>query len=148
MNYRILFSFAFILMTLTACLTSQPTAQGVPYQLAKNYFVANTLGDGPLSNPIIDNQNQFSSMFGMATTMGENGKPTAIDFDKQFVIALVGKVTDQPETFTVQKLEKKKSGLELYYKVSTTAKQSYTSQSAALLIIDRAYLQPIKLIKE
>ena len=42
----------------------------------------------------------------MATVMGANGKPTPIDFNKQFVIAVINNETDISTSFTPIKLEK------------------------------------------
>ena len=141
MNPRILANYLLIACLLCVCTFSRATSKRIPYTLAKNYFVLNTVGDGPLSDPVIDNKARFDSLFGMATSMYENGNPTPIDFNKQFVIALVGKVTNQPELYTIKKLEQKKSCLLVTCRVKTMKKQSYTSQSLQLLIIDRKYLQ-------
>ena len=137
------FSFLFFvgLLTIVGCKAFTFTSNRVPYTLAKNYFVLNTVGDGPLSDPVITTRERFDSLFGMATSMYENGNPTPIDFNKQFVIALVGKVTDQPEQYTIKKVEQKKSYLLVTCRVLTLKKQSYTSQSLQLLIVDRKYLQ-------
>lgn len=138
---RILANLLIIICLLGISLDCRAASKPVPYTLAKNYFVLNTVGDGPLSDPVITTRERFDSLFGMATSMYENGNPTPIDFNKQFVIALVGKVTDQPEQYTVKKVEQKKSYLLVTCKVKTLKKQSYTSQGLQLLIIDRKYLQ-------
>ena len=52
----------------------------VSYILAANYFVKNTVNQ--LDNPKIETAEKFNEIFGMATTMGKEGKPTEIDFSK------------------------------------------------------------------
>ncbi len=148
MNKRLVIFIALLLLAFASCIPSKQGATQVPFKVANNYFVSNAVGDGPLANPIIESQNQFNSLFGMATTMGENGKPTPINFDQQFVIALVGKVTDKPETYTVTCLANDKEGLILTYKLAIADKQTYTSQASCLLIVERTFINKIKLIQE
>ena len=38
--------------------------------------------------PKITTEEEFNKLFGMATIMGKDGKPTAIDFTKQFVLGV------------------------------------------------------------
>ena len=65
----------------------------VAFEVAKNYFYKNNPKGLPAC-PKITSDEVFNALFGMATTMGENGKPTEIDFTKQFVLAVVLSATD------------------------------------------------------
>ena len=65
----------------------------VAFGIAKNYFFKNDLDILPAS-PKITTEENFNKLFGMATTMGKDGKPTSIDFSKQFVLVIVLPVTD------------------------------------------------------
>jgi hypothetical protein len=56
----------------------------IPYAVAQNYFVKNTVD--AIANPKIETEEVFNSYFGSATTMGKNGKPTAIDFQKNMLL--------------------------------------------------------------
>ena len=97
---KIIFALAAI-MALAACGNKQaatPTSEGnverseVVFEVAKNYFFKN---DQVIPEyPKIVSEEEFTKLFGMATTMGEDGKPTAIDFTKQFVLAIVLPETD------------------------------------------------------
>lgn len=121
-------------MTVTATTTSNK----VPYVLGENYFVNNNVDN---SIPVkIKSSEDFEKYFGMATTMGDKGKPTQIDFSKQYVIAVVKPVTD---TLTIMKpvsLKKDKNGNIVFtYKIKRKGKQSYSMRPMLLLVIDRQY---------
>ena len=85
---KILLAFA-TLIVLAAC-SQKPTAttdtgnkgdiSGIAFEIAKNYFFKNNQ-EIP-SSPKITTAEEFGKLFGMATTMGEDGKPTEIDFTK------------------------------------------------------------------
>jgi hypothetical protein len=110
-------------------------SQDIPYILAKNYFVKNTVKS--IDNPKIDTEEKFNEIFGMATTMGEEGKPTSIDFSKQMVIALVLNETDIETSLSPLQLIKTKKVLSLDYKLVLGRKQSYTSRPFFAIIIDK-----------
>lgn len=59
----------------------------VKYAVARNYFV-NRNAAIP-QDMKIQSRKDFDRCFGMAATMGKDGKPTEIDFEKSFVIAKV-----------------------------------------------------------
>ena len=81
-----------IFVTLAAC-DPKPKETEVPYTELKHYFLRN---DAEIpTNPKIDTQEQFDSLFGMARVMGAEGQPTHVDFERQFVIAVVLPITNQ-----------------------------------------------------
>lgn len=96
---KLLFAFAAMIVW-TACGNKQaavPTegneaSDKVAFEVAKNYFFKNDQ-EIPAS-PKITTAEEFGKLFGMATTIGEDGKPTEIDFTKQFVLAIVLPVTN------------------------------------------------------
>ncbi|HQX75912.1 MAG TPA: hypothetical protein PL074_06345, partial [Thermoflexales bacterium] len=127
-------SFALTSLTiLSACgAASTPAASSsasnvasVPYTEAKNYFVNNNVKPGWLTNVKIENQADFDAMFGMGATQAS--KPTAIDFSKQYVIGVVGDVTDVNTEITPVSLSKDASGKIVFaYKIKTGEKMTYT----------------------
>ena len=139
---RRLCTFA-ILLTLVACTTKQAeTTVGnteigseVAFEVAKNYFFKNNQ-EIPAS-PKITSEEVFHQLFGMATTMGKDGKPTAIDFTRQFVLAIVLPVTDMETEITPVKVEAKGDSLFYTYEVKTGAKQSYSIQPISLIILNK-----------
>lgn len=143
---KVLFSFA-ALVVLAACGNKQaaaPTTEGdgasneVAFTVAKNYFFKNDLDILPAS-PKITSEEVFNKLFGMAAAMGENGKPTPIDFTKQFVLAIVMPVTDFATEINPVKVEEKGDSLLYTYKVKTGEKQSYSIQPISIIILDKKY---------
>ena len=75
----------------------------------------------------------------MATTMGEDGKPTAIDFTKQFVLAIVLPVTDFATEINPVKVEEKGDSLLYTYEIKAGEKQSFSIQPVSIIVLDRKY---------
>ena len=139
-----LFAIA-MLLTLVACNNKPATAvennieKGeVPFEVAKNYFFKNDLDILPAS-PKITSEEVFNKLFGMATTMGEDGQPTQIDFAKQFAVAIVLPVTDFATEINPVKLEVAGDSLLYTYQVKTGEKQSYSIQPISIIAIDKKY---------
>ena len=141
---KIIFAFA-TLLAVVACTTkpaettveNNNAAEEVAFEVAKNYFFKN---DQTIpASPKITTEEEFNKLFGMATTMGEDGKPTEIDFTKQFVLAIVLPVTDIATEITPVKLEAKGDSLFYTYDVKTGEKQSFTIQSVSIIILDRKF---------
>lgn len=126
-----------LVAVLSSCASSKKVGGTVPYVVADHYFFRN---DAQIpADARIATQEQFDSLFGMAPVMGEGGLPTAIDFSRQFVIAVV-----KPETqydTTLQPLLLKDDGriLTLGYKTKVGSKMSYSTQPCMILVVDRKY---------
>lgn len=139
-----LFAIA-MLLTVVACNNKPATAvennieKGeVPFEVAKNYFFKNDLDILPAS-PKITSEEVFNKLFGVATTMGEDGQPTQIDFAKQFAVAIVLPVTDFATEINPVKLEVAGDSLLYTYQVKTGEKQSYSIQPISIIAIDKKY---------
>ena len=139
-----LFAIA-MLLTVVACNNKPATAVDnniekgeVPYEVAKNYFFKNDLDILPAS-PKITSAEVFNKLFGMATTMGEDGQPTQIDFAQQFAVAIVLPVTDFATEINPVKLEVAGDSLLYTYQVKTGEKQSYSIQPISIIAIDKKY---------
>ena len=142
---KVLFAFA-ALIALAACGNKQaatPTSEGNvestegAFEVAKNYFFKN---DQVIPEyPKITTEEEFNNLFGMATTMGENGKPTAIDFTKQFVLAIVLPVTDFATEINPVKVEEKGDSLLYTYEIKSGEKQSFSIQPVSIIILDKKY---------
>lgn len=133
-----------VLLGLVACTTNKATSaeksvvsSEVPFTVAEHYFF-NKGQDIPV-NPKITSEELFKQLFGMATVMGENGKPTEIDFAKQFVLAVVLPVTDINTEITPVKVEEKGDTLFYHYDVKTGEKQSFSIQPLSIIILDKKY---------
>lgn len=121
------------IMTLVSC--TDP--KDVPYTELDHYFFKN--GQGIPDNPMIDTEEAFASLFGMAPIMGENGKPTPIDFGKEFVIAVVNPVTESHTELKPESLRKENGELVFTYSETMGEKQSWSMQPILLVKVSRKY---------
>jgi hypothetical protein len=109
----------------------------VAFTLVENYFVKNTVTE--LSNPKIETKSKFDEVFGMAPFMGDNGKPTLVDFSKKYVITVILPETDLETKIEPVSLQKDKKGnLTLTYKISIGQKQSYTTRPNFAIMVDKS----------
>ena len=111
----------------------------IPFEEAKNYFVKNTFKADSLTAPKIVTQKDFDAIFGMASTMSAQGKPTSIDFSKQYVIAVIQPATDKATTLKVESLTQKENDIILSYTKAEGEKQSFTTRPFLLLIVYNTY---------
>ena len=135
MKAKIKVCIALELMTmLTAC----ETTREVPFTVADNYFVRN---DAPRPIPMkITTRDTFERIFGMAAVMGKNGLPTSIDFEHQFVIAVVLPETNHTTTIVVKRITDEADGLAITAQVEASKEENtWTQIPMQLLIVDRAY---------
>jgi hypothetical protein len=108
----------------------------IVFGVAKNYFVNNTIKK--LDNPKIETAEKFNEIFGMATTMGKDGKPTEIDFTKQYVIAVILPETDLMTTVEPVSLQKNETGeITLTYKSVVGQKQTFTTMPNFAIIVNK-----------
>ncbi|MFY7652703.1 MAG: hypothetical protein ACOVQE_08355 [Chitinophagaceae bacterium] len=120
----------------------------IPYTIAKNYFVKNTYVPGSLKNPKIESEAAFNDLFGAAAYMGADGKPTAIDFSKEYVIAVIPNATSNAFTLTPVSLQKKGVNILLSYSYKEGEKLTYSSQPSLLVVVDKKYAGTVKLVKK
>lgn len=85
----------------------------------------------------ITSQDEFDSFFGIARAMREGGKPTAINFDSEFVIAVISPISDDVSGVECKALSMKEEKLVLGYNLSKTDKQSFESRHALILVVDK-----------
>ena len=108
----------------------------ISFTLAKNYFVKNNVKK--LDNPKIATAEKFNEIFGMATTMGKDSKPTEIDFSKQYVIAVILPETDLSTNINpISLLKNTENEITLNYKSVVGKKQSFTTLPNFAIIIDK-----------
>ncbi|MGB0887005.1 MAG: hypothetical protein ACPGSL_02680 [Vicingaceae bacterium] len=109
----------------------------IPFSIAKNYFVKNDVEN--IDNPKIETAEKFNAVFGMTTTMDEDGKPTEIDFSKQYIIAIIKPETDLSTAIEPKSLQRNEKGeIVLTYKCITEKKQSYTTCPNFAIIVDKS----------
>ena len=119
-------------------------ARELEFKEARNYFVRNTVTD--IADPRIMTAVEFDAVFGMATTMGADGRPTEIDFEQEFVIAVILPETDTATEVIPDRLEKDgNGGITLWYRRTVGAVQSFTTRPFAAIIVDRSESAPVEL---
>lgn len=113
------------------------TETAVPFSVARNYFVRSD-ADVP-ENVRITDQATFEGMFGMAAFMGRDGQPTSIDWDREFVIAVVKPVTDVETVMEPLSLIKKGESLVLSYSLVSGLDMSYTIRPFFIIVVDKQW---------
>lgn len=137
MKAKNILSILFCVALLASCASSSE----VPFSVARNYFVSNQYSSQKPEVLTITTPEEFSRLFGMATAMGKDGRPTPIDFAKSFVIAKTLPETDIATTVAPQSLSKTSDGkLLLKSTVKRGEKQSYTTQPFYAIIVSRNYM--------
>ena len=109
----------------------------IPYTELDHYFFKN--GQVIPDNPIINTEETFATLFGMAPIMGEGGKPTTVDFGKEFVIAVVYPVTEFHTELVPESLRMENGELEFSYCALRGEKQSWNIQPVLLVKVNREY---------
>lgn len=110
----------------------------VPFIIAEKYFVKNSVDLSDFENLKIETEKKFKSIFGMATVMGNDGKPTAIDFSKNYVIAIIKPETDlKTEIIPIRLQKNNKNEVIVNYELIKGEKQSYKTIPCLILVIDK-----------
>lgn len=119
----------------------------IPYKTVDNYFVRNDVEGMP---PItIKASDEFERYFGMAATMGPDGRPTDVDFNKYYVICVALPPTDLYTDLSVESLsEARGDKLTLRYVVRRGERRSYSIRPLLLLMVDKKYEMPVELMAE
>jgi hypothetical protein len=120
----------------------------VPFALLSNYFIKNDFKEADLQGVLITSQAEFEKVFGAAATMGANGKPTAIDFTAQNVIACIGATSDMENKLTVNDVKSVGTSLVVNYSIEEGKKQSFTSRNFVGLLVDKKYTGAVELVKK
>lgn len=116
-------------------LSEMPTVTIVEpeYRVAEGYFAA--ADSIPL---VIKSQAELERYLGMATTMDE--RPTEIDWDKEFVVAIARRETWQAESIKLMQLYAKADTLYLQYETPLQMDdRSFSVRPLLVLILPRAY---------
>lgn len=127
----------FVGLTALAGQHSADRGNSVAFTEAQNYFFKN--GQEIPADAKITTQEDFTRLFGMAAFMGNNGKPTAIDFSRSIVIAIVLPTTDIATDIKPVALCEKDENLFYDYSVTKGEKLSYTIRPISIIVIDKKY---------
>ena len=130
------------LLTMVACVNKTTTnvenekSSEVPFEVASNYFYNHNVG---IPSTKITTEEDFSKYFGMATRMGAEGKPTEIDFSKQFVVDIILPASKWQMEISPLKVETKGDTLFYSYDIKVGEKQSYITQPVSIIIIGKEF---------
>ena len=111
--------------------------QEVAFEVAGNYFFRQ--GQQIPKSPKVTSADEFARLFGTAATMGPGGQPTEIDFDKQFVLAIVLPATDVETEVVPLNLVAKGNTLYYFFQVEMGEQQSFRMQPLSIIIVDKKY---------
>lgn len=132
-------------ISLASGMCSAPAdGQRIPFTEMRRYFVRNDVKGLP---PVmIDTDSALNANFGMATVMGEGGRPTAVDFSREFCISVALPETDIYTEILPLSLSKDADGvLTFSYSVSRGKRQTYTMQPQILVKVARKYYGDVRL---
>lgn len=130
---------------------SSTQGQEVRYNEAVNYAVRN---DAPEQTArVVYDMETFDSIFTPTATMGEEGRPSLIDFGFEVVVPVVLPVTDRATELKIEDVKAltDNSGqrcLVVSYKVKRGKKLSYKMQPAKILLVGREYVGSKVILKE
>ena len=106
------------------------------YSRISNFYVNNNFRDGT-HKLVIQNQQDFESVFGEGAVMGRNGQPTSIDFRHQFVIAVILPETNRQTTIETALLRRNGDRLYFSYIIDEGHSTSYTMRPFTAVVVDR-----------
>ncbi len=129
---------------------SSPTTAGdtlIAYRIADRYFLRNDVKFP--DDPIVTTQAQFDSLFHCAPVMGEDGKPTKIDFQREFVIGISLPETNDETSIVPGEMTMDDDILNLNYAVNVGEhNRSFSIKPLVLLIVERKYLPEECVLKQ
>ena len=110
-------------------------ATSVSYTTLDNYFVRNDVNHNKRQDLILTNKADFEGFFGMAATMG--GLPTDINWNKQYVVAVVLPETNRMTTVTPIDVRQDGNKVVFCYKVDRGEKTTYTMMPFTAVALDK-----------
>lgn len=110
-------------------------AKEVPFTELKNYYVRNNMRYDRPQHIIIDNQQDFDAYFGAAAVMG--GLPTDVNWNKQYVIAVILPVTNHATMVTPLEVKQSPGNVIFKYQVYRGGKTSYTLMPFAAVALNK-----------
>jgi len=131
-----------LVMLCCQCTTSkqlrqaQKGAKAVSYEVLQNYYVRNDVDCSKMQRLILDSEQDFNAYFGPAAIMG--GMPTDINWNKQYVIAILLPETNKPTMVTPMQVKQSPGNVIFKYQVNRGRKTSYTLVPFAAVALNRS----------
>jgi hypothetical protein len=114
---------------------AQKGAKPVKYTVLENYYVRNDVYCKDIQRLIIDNEQDFKAFFGTAALMG--GQPTDINWNHQYVIAVILPKTNRPTMVTPLWVKQNENNVIFKYEVNRGSKTSYWLVPFAAIALDK-----------
>lgn len=122
------------------------STQDIAFQTVNNYFYRNDATQRPQK---IESQEQFDSLFGAAAFMGKDGQPTKVDFNREFVIAIVRDTTSYEDLLTPVSLKLVGDSLVFTYQEQLgKERRSFQIQPILLVKTAKKYAAKTLVLKE
>ena len=109
-----------------------------------NYYVRNDVESKAVQTLTLETQEQFDSIFGPATLMGEDGAPTAINFNTQFVIAIVDTLSTKEICLQPMYIAYEGDDLVLHYHKTIGEEMTWTMRNMIITIVDKQFTGDVK----
>ncbi len=139
--------FAGITLGFSSCASTEKT---VNYSEAQHYFVRNDVTD--YSPRVLRSEAELQRYFGAAPVMSTDGSglPTAIDFNKKDVLAIIEKQTNVDTEIKITSIKTSKDGkTTVHYKaLRSGSPRSYSIVPCLLVQIDKKYGDNVEFVKE
>jgi hypothetical protein len=138
----------FLTLLLCTAILALYAQNKVPFAVAKRYFMRNDaqftydrVGDAlsPRDYFVMTNKEELEKTFGYGTIMGSNGRPTKIDFNTQFAIAIVNPGKENYTSVVVKDIKQIKRTLYVSYDAFTDGNTAENSNVFEMVIVDKKY---------
>lgn len=111
----------------------------IPYQELHHYFVGNDYADQDLHAVVMRKRTEFDRILHPAATMGKDGMPTPVDFEKNYVVALVGKTTEHASEITIEKVSASSGEIIIHARHHEGNLQTFSIRPLRLIAIGNAF---------
>lgn len=142
MSLKYCFLIVFTCFVSSITIAQDKNSQTLPFEKMSNYFVLHSIPSGKTKLMKITNQKEFDAYFGMAATMGEEGKPSPINFDTHFVLAIVYSYTNQLiDIIPVQLNQTAKKKAQFQYQLKSNGSQSAISRPITMIKVNKQFVK-------
>ena len=138
--------YILVVAFISAAYVSAAKKESLPYKILEGYFVGNEFVPYLPVDTVIRSSDQFQKIFGYATVMGR--QPAAIDFENEFVLAIMPEVSDQSPQIELISLLKRNEEILVRYKITLGQKQSYTVKPLLLISLPKKYSNKFLFIRQ
>ena len=115
-----------------------PILGTIKFEQLNRYFIKNNT-NFPVKSNKLDTEESFNAVFGMATVMGNDGRPTSINFDQEYVVPIILEETNIETNIEILGVSLVSKGdLLVNYKVIIGKKQSFKIKPFAAIKLNKS----------